>query len=102
MSDTERPSELSFPPTVIPGVQTLCAQFATAWSSGQHPRIEDYLEISPCSDRFELLRELIVVELTHRHILGERPTPEEYRQRFPELAETMQTLFGQTSQGATH
>ena len=42
-----------------------------------------------------LLRELLVLELTYRRRNGERPTPEEYRRRFPERGwSVIETILG--------
>jgi hypothetical protein len=51
--------------------------------NGERPRLEDFL--TDAVDREVLLAELIAIELFQRHRLGERPTFEEYRERFPDL-----------------
>lgn len=47
-------------------VDEACDRFEAAWASGQQPRIEDYLVITPEPDRAALLRELIQAEVYHR------------------------------------
>jgi tetratricopeptide (TPR) repeat protein len=65
-----------------------CDRFESAWRGGQRPRIEEALGEVTDSERTELLRELLPLELELRRSAGETPTPDEYRTRFltePEL-----------------
>ena len=67
-------------------VDQACDRFETAWRSGDWPCIEGYLAAvaEPC--RQTLLHELIKLELELRMKVGELPTAEEYRLRFPDWA----------------
>jgi hypothetical protein len=77
------------------GMDTVCDRFEAAWksaaSTGQRPRIEDYLPEMPEAQHAILLRELIAVDLAYRRRAGENPVPEDYENRFlstaPETAE---------------
>ena len=62
----------------------------TGWNAGRPRRIEDDLE--GCSHRGTLLfSEPLALELDAPRALGESPTPEEYRARFPARAHSCST-----------
>src|SRR5262249_36623867 len=67
----------------------LCTQFEVAWkkagTSGQPPRVEDYVRSFPEHERSTLLHELILLEIDYRRLAGENPQAEEYFRRFPAL-----------------
>jgi serine/threonine protein kinase len=65
----------------------------SAWQSGHRPRIEEAIENCepPLSDA--LIRHLMVLDMSRRRREGEVPTPGEYRARFPEHAELIDSLF---------
>ncbi|HLJ96108.1 MAG TPA: protein kinase [Gemmataceae bacterium] len=68
----------------------ICDGFEAAWNSvgttGQRPRIEDFVADVPEADRSALLRELILVEIELRCRAGDTfPRLEEYQARFPVL-----------------
>jgi len=62
-------------------------QFERAWKAGQAPRIEDYLAGAAVKRRSRLFEELLKVEWELRSREGDLPNLEEYRRRFPDLAE---------------
>jgi formylglycine-generating enzyme required for sulfatase activity len=64
-------------------VDEACDRFESALTRGERPRIEDYLGAIPEPDRPGLLAELLLLELEYRRQWGDRPTPDEYRLRFP-------------------
>ena len=70
-------------------VDEVCDRFEAAWkaakSAGARPRIEEYLGEVPGPQRPALLRELIPLEADYRRRAGERPRPEDFLTRFPEL-----------------
>jgi serine/threonine protein kinase len=74
-------------------VEEICVCFEDAWKAGRRPRIEDYLNDVPEPERSHLLRELLALELVYRRQGGERPTEEDYRQRFAEHAELVKAAF---------
>ena len=71
-----------------------CDRFEAAWRGGQRPRIEDHLAEVPEPERPALLRELLALELELRR--GERPDPQEYRDRFPDRVELVAAAFEET------
>jgi len=74
-------------------VEEMCDRFEAAWKAGRRPPIEDYLGEVPEAGRTALFHELLVLELTYRRRVGERPTPEEYRCRFPEHVAVIETIL---------
>ena len=71
----------------------VCDRFEAAWREGNRPSIETFLAEGHGPDRGDLLSELVTIEIEYRRRLGETPTREEYRVRFPELAEQTRVLF---------
>lgn len=62
----------------------ICTRFEQAWRAGDRPRIEEYQAGSDSGG--EVLRqELLLLEIFHRIRLGETPSLEEYRVRFPQI-----------------
>jgi hypothetical protein len=90
MSESAPPSADSLP---SPSLEPVCERFEAAWKAGQRPRIEDFLDAASPAQRSRLLRELLCMELEWRVRSGERPIPEEYRQRFPDDAKTIAAAF---------
>jgi serine/threonine protein kinase len=76
-------------------IDAACDRFEAEWKAGRRPRIEDYLDAVPAPGREELLRELLVLELTYRARGREDPTPDEYRDRFagPDAAMQVEAAF---------
>jgi hypothetical protein len=64
-------------------IDAAAMRFERAWKEGSRPRIEDYLSEAAEVNRAPLLDELLRVETELRRRGGERPTVEEYRERFP-------------------
>jgi hypothetical protein len=56
-----------------------------AGSTGQRPRIEDYLGESPGPEQAVLLCELIALDIDYRRLAGEHASVAEYGARFPDL-----------------
>jgi serine/threonine protein kinase len=81
------------------GVAALLKNLATdqrrRWGRGDRRRVEAYAEDHPShAHDAEFLLALIDGELLLRERGGESPAIEEYRQRFPDLAERLTALFG--------
>src|SRR5688500_14723742 len=96
MDNTPSKVAASLSPSVGLELDRVCNRFERAWKAGERPRIEDFLAGHEDAERGILLRELVALEVFHRRRLGETPSDEEYRDRFPELAvspmaETMAT-----------
>jgi serine/threonine protein kinase/tetratricopeptide (TPR) repeat protein len=74
-------------------IDQVCARFEDAWSAGQEPRVEDYLagEVEPL--RRLLFRQLLLAELEQWANQGAAVVAQPYRERFPEYADLVNTLF---------
>jgi len=70
-------------------IHNACDAFEQAWSPGQRPRIEDYVDTLPEPGRSQLLWKLIRAELDVRCHLGEQPSAIEYRAGFPDCADAI-------------
>src|SRR5262249_15518472 len=83
MSEQPHPSQEALPPSVFKRLDKICDCFEAVWkmaeSTGQRPRIEDYLGDTPEPERSALVRELVVLDIDYRRQAGENPTTEEYR-----------------------
>ena len=80
-------------PTAAARIDEACGHFMSAWQSGHRPRIEEALEICPPPYPMALLRNLLVLDLSRRRREGEAPSPGEYRARFPEHVQLIDSLF---------
>jgi hypothetical protein len=74
-------------------VDGACDRFETTWREGDWPCIEAYLDAVPAACRQTLLLELLKLELELRMNVGETPTVDEYRVRFPDHAEAIAQIF---------
>jgi hypothetical protein len=68
-----------------------------AWKMGSRPRIEDFLANEPAPRRPPLLVQLLRVECELRAQAGEGPTADEYRCRFPEHDDVVDSVIAPTS-----
>jgi WD40 repeat protein/tRNA A-37 threonylcarbamoyl transferase component Bud32 len=93
MSDPIFPSGGELEP--LPGalVDEVCDRFEAAWKAGQRPQIEQYLSGTLRLVQANLLRELLALELLYRVRCDERPTPEDYRHRFPSYTGLVEAVF---------
>jgi hypothetical protein len=81
------------PPSHARHVDDLCRRFEAEWRAGRPARIEDYLTAVDAPRRSTLLHELLALELELRARRGERPTAQEYRERFPAQSDLVDALF---------
>jgi serine/threonine protein kinase len=85
-------------------VDALCANFSLLCGGGR-TSVEKYLAakylegIGGAQEREEIVRNLLAVEIEQRRKNYERPSPEEYRQRFPGYDVVVDGLFGQPFPG---
>jgi WD40 repeat protein/predicted Ser/Thr protein kinase len=79
-------------------LDSICDHFEAAWKAGQRPQLEHYLDQTPPAERFEVLRELLALELSYRGQNGEHPQLDEYLQRFPPHADLIDTVFTEVGQ----
>jgi tRNA A-37 threonylcarbamoyl transferase component Bud32 len=81
---------------VIQGMDHVCDCFEAAWKAGLAPRAEDYLgDVMPDPYRSILLRKLLERELACRRQLGEDPTSQEFRERYPGQSVILRAIFGE-------
>jgi serine/threonine-protein kinase len=78
-------------------VNEVCNRFEEAWRAGREPHIEEYLAGAPEADRVALLRELLALEIDLRGEAGDRPTPEQYKQRFPDAGDLIEAVFAEAA-----
>jgi tetratricopeptide (TPR) repeat protein len=73
----------------------LCQRFEKAWKAGAGapPLLEEYLGELPKPWRPALLRELLLLDLDYRWLKGERPTADEYQDRFPDYLPAVRAAF---------
>jgi serine/threonine protein kinase len=82
------PSSEDLPVTEVLRIARECGRFEAAlkaWADGPPPALEEYLGDAEGPARAALLRHLLQLELTYRSQHGQPLTPEEFRQRFPDL-----------------
>src|SRR5271166_5800785 len=80
-----------------------CDRYEAAWREGRRPRIEDYLAEALEPERAALLlRELLALELELRSNGGERPEPQEYRERFPGHVELINRILNEAGPSTPH
>ena len=85
-------------PTLSPSSSTghidrLCDEFEKACQAGKPPLIEDFFLQIPVADRDRLLGELLEIELDVRQRAGEFVQVEDYRTRFPENPNLIESVF---------
>jgi DNA-binding beta-propeller fold protein YncE/tRNA A-37 threonylcarbamoyl transferase component Bud32 len=98
------PSEDSLPLSAELRIDAVCQRFEAAWRAvkcgGARPVVEAYLDHAAVPERAALLRELLALDLDYRRHLGERPTTEEYRPRFPTHGGVIEQLFREQTPAA--
>jgi hypothetical protein len=75
-------------------IDQICVAFEDEWSTGNRPRIEDFLGETSAAERSGLLRELLRLDCFYRTQQGETPTVEQYRGRFPEHRDVISQVLG--------
>jgi tRNA A-37 threonylcarbamoyl transferase component Bud32 len=79
-------SDDALPLSLEQKVDQICTRFEAAWKTGGQPDIEDYLGDLGDMEKWEVLRELILLDIFYRRKRGESCRTEDYQARFPELA----------------
>jgi WD40 repeat protein/serine/threonine protein kinase len=74
-------------------VEEVCDRFEAAWRVGPRPDLEPYLASAQECVRSLLLPELLALDLAYRRQAGERPSPADYRSRFPADDELIRSAF---------
>ena len=74
-------------------IDAICDEFEAAWSGGQSPGIEEFLDRHDNVDSDRLIRELLPIELEVRRHRGETPALGDYVERFPEQKNVIEKLL---------
>lgn len=78
------------PIVALERIDDLCAEFERKWQSNEPQTIESVIADEASSiERTALLAELIVLDIDYRQRRGEKPTQQEYIDRFPEDADAI-------------
>ncbi len=101
MSGPLRSDPLAPAPSALRRLEKICLSFEEEWKAGHRPPLARYVARAAEADRLVAMRELLGIELECRIALGEVPTPEEYRARFPLCAEAVVSAFARENQGAS-
>ena len=83
----------TIPPLQVLELERACDQFEGEWRAGRRPRVEDYLGETPEPRRSKLLRDLLTLDLAYRRLAGERPGPNDYRDRLSSHGELIDSVF---------
>ena len=102
MSGEDSSDDVSLPASVREHIDAICRDFEAAWQAGLHPRIENYLEAAAESERTELLRQLLLLDMDYRGQLVPEPTQGEYETRFPDDGSVVADVFNRLSNRSDH
>jgi serine/threonine-protein kinase len=95
------PTDESLSPSQLDQVIAVCDRFEAAWKSGIPQPLEDLLPDVSELLRTAVFRQLLALELELRCKQGDRPTPAEYRDRFPDRAAEIAAVFAEAAPGAS-
>src|SRR5512143_1158514 len=96
MKDTHPNHHETLSAAVVRGMDHVCDCFEAAWKADLRPKVEDYLsDLMPDPYRSLLLRKLLERELACRRQVGEEPTAQEYRARYPGQSAILRAIFGE-------
>ena len=74
-------------------IDSICAEFRADWKAGKRPPIEEFLGKVPDNAREQLFRNLLPVEKRYRERAGDKPTPGDYVERFPDYRRVIGDAF---------
>jgi serine/threonine protein kinase len=96
MSERPQPGGSVLPLSAELHVDEICTRFEDALKAGERPRIEDYLAKVPATERSELLRELLKLDL---HYGGKSHAgAEDYLRRFPQDAGLIRAVCAEVAE----
>jgi serine/threonine protein kinase len=73
-------------------IDLLCRDYEEHWQAGHQPDIRNFLQKVDADLHQDLLPELVAAEWELRTLAGQRPTPDEYISRYPQLANLLLEL----------
>lgn len=73
-------------------IDLLCRDYEELWQAGHQPDIRNFLQKVNADLHQDLLPELVAAEWELRTLAGQRPTPDEYISRYPQLANLLLEL----------
>src|ERR1019366_1498948 len=76
-------------PTEMIHADQVCLRFEEAWKAGERPRVEDYLQGVPDTEKEFLLRELLLLEFEYRQRSGTQPEPRPNAKNGQDIAATI-------------
>lgn len=82
-------------------IDLLCREFEDAWHSADRLSIESFSEKIAANSWTALLSELIACEWELRERSGDRPSPAEYLQRFPDQQDFIRQLVSDSASGGS-
>ncbi|MCA9141940.1 MAG: serine/threonine protein kinase, partial [Planctomycetales bacterium] len=74
-------------------IDEVCGRFESAWQAGDEPRIENYLSDVIESERADLLRDLLAIELELLTKAGKLSNESSYCSRFPQFGDVIRDVF---------
>jgi len=90
-------SDGTFSPETLERIHRVCTAFEVTWKRGETPRIEEHLGEFAGTERAQLLRELLALELDYRCRRGDTLSARDYHARFPDhqnvVAEALSDSF---------
>ena len=73
-------------------IDLLCRDYEELWHSSQMPNMSTFIQNVDADLHEDLLPELVAAEWELRTLAGQRPTPDEYISRYPQLAKLLSEL----------
>jgi eukaryotic-like serine/threonine-protein kinase len=74
-------------------IDAVCDRFEAAYHAGECPDLGAYLSEVPTEARVPLFRNLLSLDIEYRQRRGEQPDLKSYRERFPDLAEFVESVI---------
>jgi serine/threonine protein kinase len=93
MSKTNQIAPGTTSPSLLRRAIEVCDRFEADWRADRPSSLEAYLEKAPSEDRRAVFQMLLGLEVELRRARGEKPTPQEYLNRFPEEATRVEMAF---------
>ncbi len=74
-------------------IDAVCDRFEAACRAGESPDLAEYLSQVSSAARLPLFRNLLSLDLEYRRDRGEQGDQQSYQERFPELADVVESVF---------